>query len=59
MSKFYCVCSRCAKHSDDTTTIEINFMDGKMRYVCPFCRKENEITIEHKPPKLPKVRTAR
>jgi hypothetical protein len=57
--KIYCICKYCAEPSGDDITIEINFSDGNLYYVCPHCKKENKICLEPKPEPLPRIRTQR
>jgi len=57
--KIYCVCSFCGHHSSDDLTLEFNFRDSVVYFVCPKCKKENK--MELKPPQkpFPKIRTTR
>ena len=58
--KIFCICKFCLESSKDNGAIEINFREGKIYYVCPFCKKSNEVQMEYKPPmSLPKIRRVR
>ena len=37
--KIYCVC-KCGEHASDEASLEINFRDNTIYFVCPKCRKE-------------------
>lgn len=56
MIKIITVCAFCGEHDSDESTIEINFRDNILYFVCPKCKKTN--TLELKPPSinLPKIR---
>jgi len=54
--KIYCVCQHCLAHSDDNTTIEINFYDGSIYFICQSCKKENRIALRPKTERLPRIR---
>jgi len=54
--KIYCVCQHCLAHSNDNTTIEINFHDGSIFFVCPSCKKDNKIVMQSRPERLPRIR---
>jgi hypothetical protein len=58
MSKIVAVCGHCRHHDKEgeNSTIEFNFRDGKIYYICPECKKESSISlkVENKP--YPKVR---
>lgn len=56
MSKLYCVCAFCGKHSDDNTMVELNFRDKTIYYVCPHCKKDNISKIEFQAPPLPRIK---
>ena len=47
------VCAHC-KNNDTEPSLEINFKDKKIYYVCSKCRKENEIDLNVTNPYLPK-----
>ena len=50
-----CVCEFCAANTEDPV-IEINFIDKKMYFVCPECKKRNEAVLGIKRDPLPKTR---
>jgi len=54
-----CVCAKCGKH-ENNSIIEINFREQKIYWLCPKCKKMNEIVIsEKKHTPLPRVKTRR
>ncbi|MFW6172701.1 MAG: hypothetical protein ACOC5T_03050 [Elusimicrobiota bacterium] len=59
--KTICVCKFCGGHSSEEASLEFNFRDGKIYYICPDCKKPNimvmKIKKEAKP--LPKIRPMR
>lgn len=57
MIKVVCVC-RCGNSDYDEGTIEINFRDTQIYYVCPKCRTKNTIQLKFKdepPEPLPRI----
>ena len=52
----YCVCT-CGEHSSDEASIEINFRDSTIYFVCPKCKKRHEIELKPKSTPLPRMRT--
>jgi len=54
--KIYCVC-KCGEHASDEATLEINFRDNVIYFVCPKCKKEYK--MEMKPPVEPLPRIGR
>ena len=50
-----CVCEFCAANTENPV-IEINFIDKKMYFVCPECKKRNEAILGIKRDLLPKTR---
>jgi len=57
--KFYCVCGHCGEHSTDEATIEFNFRDLAIYFVCSKCKKQNKLDfISHSRP-LPKSKIIR
>ena len=44
------VCGHC-RHHDKNSSLEINFRDGIIYYMCPECNKESKISLraENKP----------
>jgi len=41
MNQFVLVCGHCAGHSNKGNLLEINWIDMKMYYKCPDCKKMN------------------
>jgi hypothetical protein len=56
--KIYCICE-CGEHTSEEATIEINFREGTMFFVCPKCKKEQNIQLKPKNQPLPRIRTKR
>ena len=57
MNATICVCGFCNNHDRENATIEFNFREQKIFYLCSECKKMNEISLTpppHKPP--PRVR---
>jgi hypothetical protein len=56
--KITVVCGNC-RHHDSESSLEINFRDGVIYYMCPECNKESKISlkVENKP--FPKSRGIR
>ena len=54
--KIYCVCT-CGEHSDEEASLEINFRDGIIYFICPKCKKTHklELKVANKP--LPRMKT--
>ena len=52
--KIYCVCI-CGEHSDDEATIEFNFRDSTIYFVCPKCQKKYELKLKPPPEKFPRI----
>ena len=44
MIKIVCVC-KCGNSDYEEGTIEINFRDSQIYYVCPKCRKKNKMDL--------------
>ena len=55
--KIVCVC-KCGNSDYDEGTLEINFRDSKIYYVCPKCRKTNkmQLKLEEKAEPLPRIK---
>jgi hypothetical protein len=53
--KIYCVCD-CGEHSNEDASIEINFRDNSIYFVCTKFKKENKIEFKSKPYPFPKTR---
>lgn len=56
--KIYCVCD-CGEHSDEEASLEINFRDNIIYFVCPKCKKQKKIEMKSKPEALPRIKTMR
>ena len=56
--KIYVVC-QCGHHADEEATIEINFRDNSVHYVCPECKKENVLNLEPSLKPLPRMNIRR
>ena len=53
--RIYCVC-QCGEHTEEEATIEINFSDECIYFLCPKCRKENKVTLKPPDNSLPRIR---
>jgi len=53
--KITTVCSHCRYHDTDPN-LEINFMDGKVYYMCPECKQESIISLKAENKPLPRMR---
>ena len=53
--KIYCVCT-CGEHSVDDATIEINFRDSTIYFVCPKCKKQHRMILKEPPKALPRIK---
>lgn len=56
--KIYCVCD-CGEHSDEEASLEINFRDNIIYFVCPKCKKQQKIEMKSKLEALPRIKTMR
>jgi transposase-like protein len=56
MIKIMTVCKFCGKHDSEESTIEINFRDQKIYFVCPKCEKTNTIELKASLPPLPRIK---
>jgi len=52
--KFVSVCRFCGFHDDKEGTIEFNFRDEKVYFLCPKCKKLNEMTLKSNYQPFPK-----
>ena len=43
--KIACICKHCGYNDHSEATIQFDFANSKVIYVCPSCRKINEMTI--------------
>jgi len=57
MIKIMTVCKFCGSHDNDEATLEINFRDSIIYFVCPKCKKTNELELKDKIKPLPRTRT--
>jgi len=57
--KIYCVCGFCGSHSDEQASLEFNFRDMTVYFVCPSCKKENKIEMVKPLSPLPRTKTMR
>jgi hypothetical protein len=57
--KIYCVCGFCGNHSSDDLSLEFNFRDSVIYFVCPKCKKENKMELKSPPKPLPRTRAVR
>lgn len=44
--KFYVVCQHCLVHNKDNPTLEFNFKEQAVFYMCPSCKKQSKMTIK-------------
>jgi len=56
--KIYCVC-KCGEHSSDEVTLEINFRNSTIYFVCPKCKKDYKMKMEPVAEPLPRINTMR
>lgn len=56
--KIYCVCV-CGEHVSDEATMEFNFRDLILYFVCPKCNKENKIELKPNMKPLPRMKVQR
>jgi len=52
--KIYCVCT-CGEHSSDEATLEINFRDYTIYFVCPKCKKQYKMEMKKPVVPLPRI----
>lgn len=45
INKVICVCGYCNHHDNQNATIELNFGEKKIIYLCSACKKENQISF--------------
>ena len=55
MVKIITVCGFCGEHDNDESTIEINFRDSTLYFVCPKCKKTNTLILKPPPKSLPRI----
>ncbi len=48
MIKFILMCAYCVDHDSEESTVEINFRDSTIIYICPNCGKRNELDLKPK-----------
>jgi hypothetical protein len=57
--KMVCVCAHCFQSNSDAT-IEWNFRDQAIYYMCPSCKKPNKMSMKPiKAQPLPRARLSR
>ncbi len=56
--KIRCLCSFC-KQTTNNGTVEINFFEQSILFMCSKCRKMNKIVMRNIATALPKTRIAR
>lgn len=54
-SKFYAVCAFCFHH-EHNATLEINFRDNCIYYVCTSCSKINKMLLKPQGAPLPRTK---
>ena len=55
MVKMVCVCGFCGNSDQNEGTLEFNFRDFKVYFVCPKCKKMNHLKLEPPHQKLPRI----
>ena len=53
--KIYCVCM-CGEHASDEASIEINFRNEAIHFVCPKCKRENTLSLKPVGKPLPRMK---
>jgi hypothetical protein len=53
---FICICGHCGKHDAENATIEFNFREQKVYYLCSQCKKMNELFFGKQNIPMPKTR---
>jgi hypothetical protein len=48
--KFYVVCEHCFHNNSKNPTVEFNFKEQSIHYVCPECRKRSKMTLKSNTP---------
>ncbi len=56
--KWSVVCLHCKEATRDSTSGEINFVEGAIYFLCPHCKKQNKIVLGKIPLPLPRTRRA-
>jgi len=41
-----CVCGNCGHHANEEASIELNFREHKIYFVCPKCKKQDQIEMQ-------------
>ena len=54
-SNFYVVCAACFHH-EHNASIEINFRDSCIYYICPKCNHVNQMKLVPQGKPLPKIK---
>lgn len=56
INELLCVCGFCNNHDRQNATIEFNFRDQKVYYLCSKCKKMNNMSFGQAPlPPMPKT----
>ena len=53
--KFYAVCGHCNFSNKTNATVEINFKEQCVYYVCPSCKKVSKMLFGAQPKPYPKT----
>jgi len=56
--KITAICSHCRAYNNEPS-LEINFREGKIYYMCLECKKESIINLKAEAQPLPKIRRTR
>lgn len=59
LCEIVCVCSKCDNTDKSKATIEFNFKEQKIFYICSKCRKQNVIQFGSNVPPLPRTQVGR
>ncbi len=60
LPEIICICGYCNNHDKEYTTMEFNFREQKIIYLCKKCKKMNEIQFgKERIAPLPRVRMGR
>lgn len=52
-NEFIFVCAFCGNHDKEKSTIEFNFREQKIFYLCTKCKKMNELNLNPKSNQTP------
>lgn len=59
LNTFICICAKCNNHDRENATIEINFREQKVFYLCGQCKHMNEMFFGQQSAPLPRIKTGR